>query len=254
MAEKRMFAQSVIDSDMFLEMPATSQCLYFHLAMRADDDGFINKPKSIMRMVGAKDDDMNVLISKGFIKPFESGVVVVSHWKIHNNIRKDMYKPTVYQSEMKCLIVGKSGVYEYCNESGTVPLQVRNESVTETEQNRLIDKNRLDKNRLDKNNISPNKSADREIESDFEQLWSDYPSKQGKSTALKKYKSLIKSGKATKEQVADGISRYNDYIKKSGTEKRYIKYGSTFFNGECWNDDFETDKGVTWDESDPTVF
>ncbi|WP_407397747.1 hypothetical protein [Treponema sp.] len=153
MAEKRMFAQSVIDSDMFLEMPATSQCLYFHLAMRADDDGFINKPKSIMRMVGAKDDDINVLISKNFIKPFESGVVVVTHWKIHNNVRKDMYKPTVYQHEMQCLTVGKSGIYEYCSASDTIPIHDCTEPVTESIQNSNIDKDRLDKDRLDKNRI-----------------------------------------------------------------------------------------------------
>lgn len=157
MAEKRMFAQSVIDSDMFLEMPATSQCLYFHLAMRADDDGFINKPKSIMRMVGAKDDDMNVLISKNFIKPFESGVVVVTHWKIHNNVRKDMYKPTVYQREMQCLTVGKSGVYEYS--ADTTSLQVRNESVTDMVQDSNIGKDRLDKVRLDKDREGKSKKS-----------------------------------------------------------------------------------------------
>lgn len=104
------------------------------------------------------------------------------------------------------------------------------------------------------NNTSNNISA-KAVESDFEELWNMYPSKQGKSNALKKYKTLVKSGKVTKEQVADGIKRYNDYIRKAGIEKKYIKYGSTFFNGECWNDDFEVDKGgMVWDESDPTVF
>ena len=80
MAERRMFAKTIIDSDAFLEMPATAQMLYFHLAMRADDDGFINNPKRIMRMIGSGDDDLKLLILKKFIIPFESGVVVIKHW------------------------------------------------------------------------------------------------------------------------------------------------------------------------------
>lgn len=107
MAERRMFAKTIIDSDAFLEMPPTTQNLYFHLAMRADDDGFINRPKSIMRMCGARDDDMSILIAKKFIIPFDTGVVVIKHWKIHNYIQKDRYKPTVYQKE-KALLVEKS--------------------------------------------------------------------------------------------------------------------------------------------------
>ena len=94
MAERRMFAKTIIDSDAFLEMPQSSQNLYFHLAMRADDDGFINNPKSIMRLIGCKDDDANILIAKKFLIPFESGVVVIKHWKIHNYIRRDTYTET----------------------------------------------------------------------------------------------------------------------------------------------------------------
>ena len=96
MAERRMFAKTIIDSDAFLDMPQSSQLLYFHLSMRADDDGFINKPKSIMRIIGCKDDDIKLLITKKFIIPFESGVVVIKHWKIHNYIQKDRYQPTKY--------------------------------------------------------------------------------------------------------------------------------------------------------------
>ena len=89
MAERRMFARTIIDSDAFLDMPHTTQLLYFHLSMRADDDGFINNPKNIMRMIGCKDDDLKILLTKKFILPFESGVVVIKHWQIHNYIQKD---------------------------------------------------------------------------------------------------------------------------------------------------------------------
>jgi len=102
-----MFAKTIIDSDAFLDMPLSSQALYFHLSMRADDDGFINNPKKIQRMVGCGDDDLKLLIAKNFIIPFDSGVVVIKHWKIHNYIQKDRYKETVYQEE-KALLSTKS--------------------------------------------------------------------------------------------------------------------------------------------------
>ena len=91
MAERRMFAMSVVDSDDFLEMPVGAQLLYFHLSMRADDDGFIT-PMEIMSLIGAKDDDMKILIAKKFIIPCESGVVVIRHWKVNNHLRNDRYK------------------------------------------------------------------------------------------------------------------------------------------------------------------
>ena len=103
MAERRMFAKTIIDSDAFLDMPLSTQSLYFHLSMRADDDGFINNPKKVQRMVGCGDDDLKLLIVKNFIIPFESGVVVIKHWKIHNYIRNDRYKPTVYVEEKAML-------------------------------------------------------------------------------------------------------------------------------------------------------
>ena len=104
MAERRMFAKTIIDSDAFLDMPLSAQALYFHLSMRADDDGFINNPKKIQRMVGASDDDCKLLIMKRFVITFESGVIVIKHWKIHNYIRNDRYKPTIYQEEKSQLV------------------------------------------------------------------------------------------------------------------------------------------------------
>jgi len=109
--ERRMFAKTIIDSDAFLDMPTSTQSLYFHLAMRADDDGFINNPKKIQRMIGCSDDDLKLLIAKRFIIPFENGIVVIKHWKIHNYIQKDRYKPTIYQEEKKKLKVKDNGGY-----------------------------------------------------------------------------------------------------------------------------------------------
>ena len=109
-----MFAKTIIDSDAFLDMPITSQLLYFHLAMRADDDGFINKPKSIMRMCSCKEDDMKLLITKKFIIPFETGIVVIKHWKIHNYIAKDRYKETKYKEEKSTLSLDENNSYTTC--------------------------------------------------------------------------------------------------------------------------------------------
>lgn len=110
-AEKRMFAKTIIDSDAFLDMPLSTQALYFHLSMRADDDGFINNPKNIQRMIGATNDDAKILIMKNFIIPFESGIVAIKHWKIHNCIRKDRKKETAYPDEMSMLEEKENGAY-----------------------------------------------------------------------------------------------------------------------------------------------
>ena len=137
MAERRMFAKTIIDSDAFLDMPLSTQSLYFHLSMRADDDGFINNPKKIQRMVGASDDDLKLLIAKNFIIPFESGIVVIKHWKIHNYIRNDRYKETVYQEEKALLDVKDNNAYTVGIPSGY----------------RLDTQDRLGKDRLGKESI-----------------------------------------------------------------------------------------------------
>ncbi len=123
MAERRMFAKTIIDSDAFLDMPATAQLLYFHLSMRADDDGFINKPRSIMRICGAKDDDMKILLAKKFVLPFDSGIVVIKHWKIHNYIQRDRYKPTVYTHEKAMLETDEINGYRLAPRSDTSCIQ-----------------------------------------------------------------------------------------------------------------------------------
>lgn len=139
-----MFAKTIIDSDAFLDMPLSSQALYFHLSMRADDDGFINNPKKIQRMVGASDDDLKLLVAKRFIIPFESGIVVIKHWKIHNYIRNDRYKETVYQEEKAMLNVKDNNAYTL------LPLGIPtvNQTVDETDTQVRLGKDRLDQDSL----------------------------------------------------------------------------------------------------------
>lgn len=106
-----MFAKTIIDSDAFLDMPLSTQALYFHLSMRADDEGFINNPKKIQRMVGSSEDDLKLLTAKRFILAFDSGVIVIKHWKLHNYIRSDRFKPTMYLEEKSQLITKENKAY-----------------------------------------------------------------------------------------------------------------------------------------------
>lgn len=111
MARKRMFDLEVVDTDLFLEMPQSTQNLYFHLGMRADDDGFVSNPKKIIRTIGANEDDLKILFTKQFIIPFESGVVVIRHWKLNNYLRKDRHTETIYKEEKRKLVEDENGVY-----------------------------------------------------------------------------------------------------------------------------------------------
>lgn len=103
MANKRMFTMKIVDSDSFLDMPLSTQCLYFHLNMRADDDGFVGNPKRICKLIGCNEDDLKLLLMKRFVLGFENGVIVIKHWRMHNTIQKDRYTPTTYCDELKQL-------------------------------------------------------------------------------------------------------------------------------------------------------
>lgn len=121
MAEKRMFTKSIIDSDAFLEMPLSAQALYFHLNMRADDDGFVNNPKRITDYVNASADDLKILLAKRFIIRFDSGVIVIKHWRMHNTLRSDRYRPTDYQDELALLCVKANKAYTERESEGSDP-------------------------------------------------------------------------------------------------------------------------------------
>ena len=159
MAERRMFAKTIIDSDAFLDMPMTARLLYYDLAMRADDDGFVNAPKKIMRFVGASEDDLQTLASKKFIISFESGIICIKHWRINNYIRKDTYTSTKYKKEISLLMLDENNAYTLANTENTGMSQVCNRSVTSTSRN--CDESvtgtstqvRLGKDSIDKNSI-----------------------------------------------------------------------------------------------------
>lgn len=206
-----MFAKTIIDSDAFLDMPLSTQALYFHLSMRADDEGFINNPRKIQRMIGASDDDLKLLIAKNFIIPFESGVVVIKHWKIHNYIRGDRLHSTKYTDEKSMLETKENGAYTITSDicqstdsqmSGTLDTEVR-----------------LGKVSIGKNNI---------YSVHFEKAWGVYLKKKDKALAYKAYKARLNDGYSEDELYLATV-KYMEECKKEKREEKYIKNASTFY-------------------------
>lgn len=148
MAQRRMFSKKITDTDNFLDMPLSSQALYFHLNMGADDEGFIDKVKTIQRTIGASDDDVKILIAKGFIIPFESGVVVIRHWRIHNYIQADRFQSTIHKEEKKQLEFDKSKI------ANIKPLDQCIQNVYKVDTQVRIGKDRLDKDRLELDKVN----------------------------------------------------------------------------------------------------
>ena len=145
MAERRMFAKTIVLSDSFLDMPMSARCLYFTLGMFADDDGFVNAPRAIMRQCGASNDDMMLLIEKKFVLIFDSGVIVIKHWRINNYLQSDRIHPTKYTEEKSQLVVDESGGYHRSEKQGCIQSHV------------YIDKNSIDKDSIGKNSIDKEK-------------------------------------------------------------------------------------------------
>lgn len=129
MAQKRMFALQVIDTDKFMDMPLSAQALYFHLGMHGDDDGFVGSPRKIARTAGCNSDDLKLLATKGYIIPFESGVVVITDWNINNTLKNDRYHPTIYTAEKSLLVSDCTGRLAL----GTSTEPTRNQSVANSE-------------------------------------------------------------------------------------------------------------------------
>ena len=151
MAQRRMFNKQITNSDDFLEMPLSSQCLYFHLSMNADDDGFINNWKSIIKLTGAKEDDLKVLVAKQYIIPFESGVLIIKHWRLNNYLRRDRYTESNHQIELSKLVLDENMVYQMA--TTCLPLED-------------TDKIRLDKK--DKIRKDKSKRKEKPIENNFD--------------------------------------------------------------------------------------
>jgi len=159
MAERRMFAKSIVLSDAFLDMPLSARCLYFTLGMLADDDGFVGSPKSIMRQCGASQDDMSILLQKRYVLGFESGVIVIKHWRMNNYLQNDRKKQTTYLDELSQLVIDQRGAYTEKSEIGLEQIEctpsepVNNAMYTECIQNVYTGKDRLGKDRLGKDSI-----------------------------------------------------------------------------------------------------
>lgn len=152
MAQRRMFSKDIVESGAFMEMPLSTQALYFHLGMNADDDGFISNAKIIVRMCGAAEDDMRLLLAKRFLLAFDNGVIVVKHWKINNYIRSDRYRPTLYQDEYQSLFLKQNLAYSDNPEYGLSQEETAQLPVGIPDDNQTVDnldtQNRIGKDRL----------------------------------------------------------------------------------------------------------
>lgn len=216
MANKRMFCLDIVNSDAFLDMPLSAQALYFHLGMRADDDGFIGNPKSIQRLAGASQDDLMLLITKRFLIAFDNGVVVIKHWRMNNYIQKDRKKDTTYTELLNSLEVKENGSYTEKKKMDTVCIQ----DVSEMDSQNSIDKISIDKDSIEIDNSC---SSVDEASEFFEKIWKEYPNKKGKTQVKASHKkALFKIGY---ERLVKAIQKYDDGVK----DKQYLMYGGRFF-------------------------
>ena len=220
-----MFDKTITNSDKFLEMPVSTQNLYFHLSMNADDDGFVDNWKSIIKISGAKEDDLKLLIAKSYVIPFESGVIVIKHWRINNFLRKDRHIDTHYIEEMQQLDVANNNEYVLKDWS--------------TNGQPSIDKNSIEYNIY---NICPNTTKDEptkieildNVDIKFEQFWNLYPKKEKKKDTLKWFKSH-KPNQELFDKILDGLEKQKK--SRQWSNKQYIPLPSSWLNGERWEDE-----------------
>lgn len=217
MAERRMFSKTIIDSDAFLDMPLSTQALYFHLSMRGDDEGFVNNPKKLARMLGSSDDELKVLIAKKFIILFDSGVIVIKHWKLHNYIRGDRIKETNYTYERDMLLTNENGSYTMID-SDVSQMSVKCQS------NVSIGKDRLGK-------VSIVENVD---QNDFDLFWKHYPKKVGKDKAL-----IAWNKKKNKPSIQDILEAVQRYKLSKTVREGFVCHPTTWINEGRWSDEVE---------------
>lgn len=208
-----MFAKTIVLSDAFLDMPLSARCLYFTLGMMADDDGFVNAPKSIMRQCGATEDDMKILFAKKFLIPFDTGVVVIKHWRINNYLRNDRYQETKYVEEKAALTVEENGSYHLGIPNSGIPS--------------------IGKDRLGKDSIDNTKS--------FTLFWEEYPKKVGKQAAMKSFLRALKLTDLDTMLKALETQKKTEQWQKDGG--RYIPNPTTWLNQGRWEDVTERNSG-----------
>ena len=223
MAHKRMFSKDITGSDAFREMPPSSQALYFHLGMEADDDGFLDNYKGLMRAMSASDDDLKILLTKRFLILFPSKVVVVKHWLLNNTIRKDRYNETKHLDEKRALIVKENGSYS--------ELPSGKPSGNQLATQKRIEEDRIEEKRTDKGGVDDN----------FNQFWKEYPRKTGKGEALRSWLKLRPSKELSAGIIASVAihKECRDWKKDDG---RFIPLPATFLNQSRWEDEVTADK------------
>ena len=241
MANRRMFSVDVVCTDKFLEMPASSQALYLQLGMKADDDGFVSAPKQITRMTNASEDDFRILVSKGYIIPFDSGVIVIKDWRVNNYLRKDRYTETRHLTEKSALKV-VNDVYVISDELRSISVSGVPSGIPEGSQ--VVSQGdtqvRIGKDSIVKSN---NYSVH------FEEFWKAYPRKKEKAKAHKCYLARLKDG-FSEEELLTAAQRYAEECREKHTEERYIKHGATFLSANTPFTDYLTKGDENDGESD----
>lgn len=254
---RRMFSDQIIDSDVFLNMPISTQNYYFHLNMKADDDGFVKNPMAVMRNTKASQDDYLLLIAKRFIIAFDNGIIVIKHWRIHNLMRWDRYKPTVYQDQMALLDIKENKAYTLKEIPDPTDLfDFIHEENTFGNQPATKEKKREEKLIEEKKEIIEHVSSQEEIlveshESKFGRFWDAYPKKKAKDKA----EAWFKRKKPTSElvdtmiQVVEKFKKTHDWIKEEG---KFIPYPSTWLNAGGWKDELDQKEVKDGKDSKPT--
>ena len=238
MANRRMFCLDIVNSDAFLDMPVSAQNLYFHLAMRADDDGFIGNPNAITRLVNSSNEDLQLLKTKRFLLAFPNGVVVIKHWRMHNTIQKDRYKPTAYTHEFSQLTVKENNAYTDKKKHSDSMVSDCIQAVTETETQVRLGKNRLDYippivPRGDEPVVKTEKDSFSESFNDF---WKAYPKKVSKTSALKAWNKLKPDDKLVRE-ILSALEQQKKSAQWQKDDGQFIPYPTTWLNGRRWEDD-----------------
>lgn len=227
MAKKRMFSLAVLETDAFMDLPLSAQALYFHLNLRADDDGFIGNPKRITSNIGASIDDLKLLIAKRFVIAFDDGVIVIKHWRMHNAIKKDRYTQTNFIEDLSLLGIKDNGAY-------TIAEHEWNTNGTQMLQSSSVDKDSIGKVSIDKDSIDYISPSSEDIL--FDTFWSAYPKKKGKGEAQKVFHKL-KISEQTLDLILFKISEEKRSDQWNRDNGQFIPYPSTWLNQRRWEDD-----------------
>ncbi len=278
MANRRMINKQIVTTDKFIELPITAQCLYFHLIILADDDGFIGNPKTVSRMLGASSEELQILVNQNYLIDFDSGVVVITDWFIHNLIRTDRHKETMYIDEKKLLTQNESKQYQRLEDDDNQVTTKRQPSANQMEPQVRLGKVRLGKVSINKNHPPKSPQGDGEVENEaeneiedegeikksktpktpktsktstmpttsktpqgdelFEKFWKSYPKKRSKTTAIKAFNKL-----SVDENLLAIMLQSIELAKQTPQWRKdngqFIPYPATWLNAGGWQDEID---------------